>query len=75
MYNNFKYSIHLKNIYFFLLNDNIEYSLIFFFLNIKKFLKIFKNTYYDGFCECLNAAFIYRYYYLTIILDYDRYKN
>lgn len=75
MYLNFKYSLHLKNIYFVLLYENIEYTLIFFFFNLNKILDIFKNKYKESMSECLNATFVYRYYYLMIILDYDRYKN
>jgi hypothetical protein len=75
IHDNFKYSLFLKNIYFPLLYENIEYSLIFFFLNLERILKLLKITWYESTSERLNTTFIYRYYYLTIILDHDRYKD
>lgn len=75
MHKNFRYSIFLKNLYFSLLYENIELSLIFFFFSIEKYKNIFINFFYESLSDRLNATFIYRYYYFTILLDFDRYRD
>jgi hypothetical protein len=75
LHENFKYSIFLKNLYFVLLQYNTEYTLIYFFFFFERILNSFENLFYEKLSERLKATFKYRYYYLTIILDHDRYKD
>src|ERR1043165_8436784 len=62
IHENFKYSIYLKNFYFTLLYENLEYSLIFIFFNLDRILKLFKIKFYESTSERLNVSFIYQYY-------------
>lgn len=75
IHDNFKFSLYLKNLYFIFLYDNIEYTLIFFFFNLDKIFKLLKTEFFDTVSERLISNFLYRYYFLTAILDHDRYKD
>lgn len=71
----FIYLVNLKNFYFDLLYENIEYGLIFFFFNIQKNLN---NLFFCDFEQSKNIIFynyIYRFYVLVILFQNRYYDN
>jgi hypothetical protein len=65
----------LKNYYFSLLYNNIEYSLIFFYLNKKKYINLLYNYKINFLKDFLFSNFIYRYYIYNILIETHHYDN
>ena len=65
----------LRNYYFSLLYPNLEYLLIFFFLNKQKYYNIIYNNKVNFFKGFLYSNFIYRYYIYNILLETHYYKD
>lgn len=65
----------LRNYYFSLLYPNMEYLLIFFFLNKSKYYNIIYNNKVNFFKGILYSNFIYRYYIYNILLETHYYKD
>lgn len=74
LYDYYKYLISFKDFFFQLINENIEYSLIFIFLNIKK-IKLRKNYLYINNRNKISNNFIYRKYMLYTWLEHNYYRD
>jgi hypothetical protein len=73
---NYKYLIALKDFYFQLIYENVEYTLLLFFLFIKKIMCNSNNT--SGYIEkkdMIKVNFIYRKYTLESWLNYRYYDD
>jgi hypothetical protein len=73
-YNNYKYLISLKDFFFQLVYENIEYSLIILFININKIKNYNKYNYINKKHKIFNN-FIYRKYTLNSWLEYRFYDD
>lgn len=65
----------LRNYYFSLLYTNMEYIIIFFFLNKQKYYNIIYNNKINFFKSIIYSNFIYRYYIYNILLETHYYKD
>ena len=73
-FNNYKYLISFKDFYFQLMIENIDYFLIFIFLNLKK-IKIKKNFLLLNKKNKISNNFIYRKYMLYTWLEHHYYSD
>lgn len=65
----------LKSYYFSLLHQNIEYLLLLFFFNKKKYINILYTYKHNFFKDFLYSNFIYRYYIYSIVIETHYYKD
>lgn len=65
----------LKNYYFDFLYYNIEYIMIFFFLNKTRYINLLYNYKSNFFKDFLYSNFIYRYYIYTILLETHHFRD
>jgi len=74
VFNNYKYLISLKDFFFQLFYENIDYSLIFLFFFIKK-IKLYNNYRYINIKNKIINNFIYRKYTYNAWLEYTYYND
>ncbi len=65
----------LRNYYFTLLYHNIEYLLLFFFLNKQSYINLVYNNKINSFKGFIYSNFIYRYYIYNILIETHYYKD
>jgi hypothetical protein len=65
----------LKGHYWELLMYNIEFILLFFFLNIKKYSRLLLNLKINSYMKFIYSNFVYRYYIYNIWLESRYYDN
>lgn len=78
IYNDYKYYNYVKDLYFNLLYEDVEYNILFFFLNKEKFLDLNyrKNNYfYNNLGSYVGSNFIYRYYTFNILMQFNYYED
>jgi hypothetical protein len=74
-YSYYYYLANLKNYYFDMLHENIEYFLIYFFNNLQKFSNIIYNSKISYIKEFIYFNFIYRYYISVILFETHYYSD
>jgi len=75
IFNKQYYLINLKNFYFNILVDNLDFILLLFFNNIKKYMRIFLNNNYKFNKFMIYNNFIYRQYIYLILLETHYYND
>lgn len=75
IFNKQYYLINLKNFYFNILVDNLDFILLLFFNNIKKYMRIFLNNNYKFNKFMIYNNFIYRQYIYLILFETHYYND
>lgn len=75
IYDDYKYLLYVLDFYFQFIYENIEVSLIFYFLNIDRYNNLYKKNIYNNLCFYIGSNFIYRYYTCNLLLNYNHYDD